>query len=81
MKVTNNLIKADPTSEYYCAYTGTNEPSKPYPLGSNIVWTNNTFERGSSGKCGGAGPTYDWAGGNGNIWSNNVWDDGPALNQ
>jgi hypothetical protein len=77
--VSNNLLQADPFEEYWCAYTGAAQPSKPYPTGSNLQWVNNTFERGSGGQCGGAGPVYDWASGNGNVWSGNVWDSGGAV--
>ncbi len=77
--VTNNLFIANPSQEYYCVYTGTHIPSKPYPTGTNDVWRNNTFQRGSNGKCGGAGPVFDWAYNSGNVWSGNVWDDGSPL--
>ncbi|WP_170111000.1 DUF4082 domain-containing protein [Antricoccus suffuscus] len=75
----NNLFVASPGG--YCLAAGLN-PSKPY--GSNptgIVVTNNVFQRGNNGKCGAFGAATSFpAGGSGNVWSNNSWDDGKILN-
>jgi hypothetical protein len=76
----NNLLKANPQDEYFCVHTGAQQAGKPFPIGSNLTWSNNTFERGSSGKCGAAGPVADWAKNSGNVWTRNVWDDGAPLN-
>jgi hypothetical protein len=78
MIVTRNLFKASPDSAY-CVYTGANEPSKPYARGTNLVWTNNVWERGTNRKCGWAGPVYDWAQNTGNKWCNNNWSDGGPV--
>lgn len=78
--VNNDLFMAsdDPG---YCVITNASKPGKAYPTGSNLIWTNNTFQKGSNGKCGQYGPVDNWADGNGNIWSGNKWDDGTALNE
>ncbi len=78
--VSDNLLVANPADQYFCAYTGAAQPTKPYPAGTQIVWKNNTFQRGDSGKCGGTGPVYDWAYNAGNVWTGNHWDDGTVLN-
>lgn len=70
--VTNNLFMAP--DAYYCVHSGY-EPSKPFPNGGNINFTGNTFARGSSGKCGDAGPVYSWANSAG-TWCNNTYDNG-----
>jgi hypothetical protein len=62
----------------YCLYGGS-EPSKPYPIATNVVVTNNVFKRGGSGKCGDYGPVADWQYNTGDVWSGNVWDDGSLL--
>jgi hypothetical protein len=72
-----NLLVASPGS--YCLYAGYN-PSKPY--GSNpsgIVVTNNVFQRGSNSKCAYYGPVSAFKPGSGNVWSNNVWDNGGTV--
>jgi hypothetical protein len=76
--VTRNLFVANPNDFYYCAYTGTNQPGKPFPSGSDNLWQRNVFQRGGK-RCGDAGPVYDWSSGNNNIWSGNTWDDGAPL--
>jgi hypothetical protein len=78
--VTNNLMMASSDSGY-CAYTGTYQPSKPYPVGTGIVWTNNVWQKGSNGKCGwaGSGAVYDWQTNAGSAWCNNTWDSGAAV--
>jgi len=68
--VTNNLFKAT-NDAYYCLHSGY-EAGKPYPKGGNLTFTGNVFERGSSGKCGGANPVFDWNNTAGK-WCNNVW--------
>ncbi len=74
--MTNNVFRANPADFYFCLYTGAHQPSKPYPIGSNLVFMGNVFEAGSSGKCGAAGATQDWSAGSGNIWARNTWSTG-----
>lgn len=78
--VNNNLFMAS-SDPGYCVITNASKPGKAYPTGKNLVWTNNTFQRGSNGKCGYYGPVDNWVGGNGNVWTGNKWDDGAALNE
>jgi hypothetical protein len=73
-----NLFVAGPGS--YCLYAGY-DPSKPYGSNStNIVVTNNVFQRGANGKCAYYGAVAAFMPGSGNIFANNTWDDGTALN-
>jgi len=76
----NNLFLAS-TKLSYCAYGGT-DPKKPYGTAvSNIVFRNNVFERGTNGKCGlyGATTSFDTTA-PGNVWTNNRFTDGAAVN-
>jgi hypothetical protein len=77
--VTNNVFRASHDTFYYCAYTGARQPAKPYPVGTNLVWIGNIFERGPSGRCGDAGATADWAAQSGNVWTKNIWSDGRPV--
>jgi hypothetical protein len=74
-----NLFVAS-TSLSYCAYGGY-DPKKPYGTQvTNIVFTNNVFQRGSNGKCGYWGPVTSFNSSlPGNVWRNNVWDDGTPV--
>lgn len=85
--VSNNLLVSAPMAAY-CVYPGPNSSPSQYPS-SNMVWTNNVFQRGdhtklasNSGGCGYYGPVYGWFPniGTGNVWSGNTWDDGTPLN-
>jgi hypothetical protein len=64
----------------YCAYGGSTE-GKPYSDGTNnVVFTDNVFQRGITGKCGRYGPIASFdPNAPGNLWSGNTWDDGSAL--
>jgi hypothetical protein len=76
--IDQNLFIAN-TAQAYCMYGGY-EPSKAYSSDTNVVVTNNTFQRGSNGKCGSYGPVaYFSNAGSGNTWSGNVWDNGSVL--
>ena len=76
----NNLFKANNTGAGYCLQAGYN-PGKAYPNPTGVVVTNNVFERGSNGMCGIYGPvTAFLAGGAGNTWSGNTFDNGAAVN-
>lgn len=74
-----NLFVAS-TELSYCAYGGYS-PGKPYGTQvSRIVFTNNVFQRGTNGKCGLFGPVTSFKPDlPGNVWNNNVWDDGTLL--
>jgi hypothetical protein len=75
--VSNNLLIS--TNDVgYCAYPMGGTTSKS-GKSSNMVWTNNVFQRGSNGKCGSYGPVYEVLSGNGNAFTGNKWDDGSAL--
>jgi hypothetical protein len=82
--IDNNLISSPHYSSSYCMYGGSTQ-GKPYPNAHDIRVTNNIFVRGESGQCGIYGPvtSFDSAA-PGNVWSNNLWDDGsgqvPAAN-
>jgi hypothetical protein len=76
--VDGNLIRAD--SGGYCSYGGSTM-GKPFSgHTANITFTNNVYEKGSSGKCGvwGAITSFD-SSLPGNVWSNNKWDDGSPV--
>lgn len=64
----------------YCAYGG-NDPGKAYGNDvHHIVFTNNVFQRGRNKKCGAYGPVTSFAKNKpGNVWKNNVWDDGTPV--
>lgn len=74
--INDNLFLAA-TAQAYCLYGG-EEPSKAFSTDTGVVVTNNTFQRGTNGKCGSFGPVAHF-GGAGNTWSNNVWDNGGAV--
>ena len=64
----------------YCAYGGSST-DKPYSSGvNNVKFTNNVWERGESGLCGFWGPIVSFdRGAPGNVWSNNLYDNGKAI--
>jgi hypothetical protein len=65
-------------NQSYCAYGGS-VSAKPYQA-DNIVFRNNVFQRGSTGKCAyhGAITSFD-PNRSGNVWANNKYDDGREL--
>lgn len=78
--IDNNLIGGPYDSMGYCAYGGSTT-GKPFSSGvNNIKFTNNIFLRGPSGKCGiwGAITSFD-SNAPGNIWTDNLWDDGKTV--
>ena len=83
--IDNNLIDGGPYGSMgYCAYGGSTT-GKPYSAGvNNIKFTNNIFMRGPNGKCGIWGPITSFdSRAPGNVWTNNLWNDGatvPAAN-
>jgi hypothetical protein len=59
----------------FCAYGGSSA-GKPFSGGAaNIVFLNNTFQRGTNGRCGAFNPidSFD-PGAPGNQWSGNIWE-------
>lgn len=73
-----NYFAAGPGA--YCLYGGY-DPQKPYgDESTHIVITNNVFARGDNRKCASFGPVTAIArGGEGNVFSGNVWDDGRRV--
>ncbi len=77
--VEDNLLRANNTSISYCAYGGY-QPTKPYPIATNITFINNIFERGANGKCGAYGPVTSFqTSATGNVWSGNAYDNGTPI--
>ncbi|WP_431841288.1 DUF4082 domain-containing protein [Calidifontibacter indicus] len=79
--IDNNLIDGGlVTSTGYCAYGGSTQ-GKPFSAGvNNIKFTNNIWMRGPSGQCGYWGPITSFDSyAPGNVWSNNLWDDGKPV--
>lgn len=76
MVVTNNIFRAT-NDAYYCLHSPY-EPGKPFPNGGNDTFTGNVFEKGSSGKCGGANAVFNWNNVAG-TWCNNLFDDGSQV--
>ena len=69
-----------PSTGGACAYGGSSR-GKPYSEGTrNIRFVRNVFSRGSSGRCGHwfAIADFDPAA-PGNVWRDNVWDDGAPV--
>lgn len=76
--VNNNLMLA--TYGAYCTSFGYN-PGKTYGSNpTNIIVTNNIWQRGTSGFCGQISPTTSYLNANGNQWMNNKYDDGAIVN-
>ncbi|WP_245950261.1 hypothetical protein [Calidifontibacter indicus] len=67
----------------YCLNPG-HYPGKPYPDTRNLTVTDNVFARGGSGKCGVFGPTNSLnkvGVPNGNVWTNNTYNDGQVISR
>jgi hypothetical protein len=74
--IKHNLLGAS-THLSYCTYGGTKIGSH----GTNIVYQDNVFQRGSNAQCGAYGPVTGFESGNaGNQWINNKWDNGAVVN-
>lgn len=79
--IQGNLIDGGPYGSMgYCAYGGSTT-GKPYSNGvNNIKFQDNIFRRGPNGKCGIWGPITSFdSKAPGNVWSNNLWDDGATV--
>lgn len=75
--IEGNLLKATPGG-YGCS-AGYN-PGKPFGDNpTNVTWRDNVFERGPSGQCGVEGPVTSFLDANGNVWSNNRYEDGELI--
>jgi len=73
--IKHNLFVANANASY-CTYGGTKIASH----GTNIVYQDNIFQRGSNNLCGTYGPVTDFEFGNaGNVWTNNKWDNGQTV--
>lgn len=72
--VQHNLMGAS-TSLSYCLYGGDKESMK----GTNLVFKDNVFTRGTNGKCGDYGPVAGYGPNSGNQWINNTWDNGGQV--
>ncbi len=73
--IDRNLLS---TNGSYCFY-GEGGSSKPYSS-DHVTFTNNTFSRAVSPKCGFYGPvTYFDSSAPGNVWAGNVWDNGTPV--
>jgi hypothetical protein len=81
--VQNNVIDGNlfiGGSGGYCTYGGSTL-NKPFSTGTrDIRFTNNVWQRGTTGECGVWGPitSFDTAA-PGNVWSNNRWEDGSPV--
>jgi len=73
----HNLLVATPGA--YCLYAGydTGKPFGSNP--TNVAITNNVFQRGPGNDCAAWGPASSFLNANGNVWSNNVWDNGGTV--
>ena len=78
--ISDNLIDGGPDGSMgYCMYGGSTQ-GKPYPDAHDIKVTNNVFLRGPSGKCGIWGPVTSFdLNAPGNVWTNNLFDDGKPV--
>lgn len=83
--IDNNYFVANPKGLGFCAYGGGTN-GKPYSSdptnGTNIKFTNNVFEKGTTGSklCGTWGAITDfYPSRTGNVWTNNKWDDGSTV--
>ncbi len=76
--IQNNLFLASKAA--YCSYGGSS-PGKAYSNDPrDIVFKDNVYQRGPTGKCGTGGPitAFD-KNAPGNVWSGNRWDDGQPV--
>jgi len=74
---TNNFFLATPGA--YCTSFGYN-PAKPYGSDpTNITVQNNIWQKGTSGYCGTVAASTSFLQANGNVWSNNTYNDGSVL--
>ena len=81
--VQNNIIEGNwfpGTTGGFCAYGGSSKGKPHSNAAKNIVFKDNVFGRGSSGKCGVWGPITDFDSTRpGNQWINNRWENGVKI--
>ena len=81
--IQGNLFVANPNGAAFCAYGGSSagKPFSSDPLtGTNIVFRDNVFQRGSNRTCAAYGPIDSFnASKAGAVWSNNRYDDGVLI--
>ena len=84
--IDSNLFLANATGFYFCAYGG-GTAGKPFSGSASndtyVAFTNNVFQRGTTGVCGtnGGAPITDFISGRtGNVWTNNKYDNGTTVN-
>ena len=82
--IERNLFMANSTGNAFCAYGG-GTSGKPYsndPQNATyIVFRDNVFQRGANNKCASFAPIDSFMSGRtGNVWSNNKFDNGTAVN-
>lgn len=81
--VQNNVIDGNlfiGGSGGYCSYGGSTEGKKFSRGTRDIRFTNNVWQRGTSGMCGFYGPVTSFdIDAPGNVWSNNRWADGTPV--
>jgi hypothetical protein len=64
----------------YCAYGGSTGEKEFSDGTRDISFTNNVWQRGSTGSCGAYGPITSFdLDAPGNVWSNNRWEDGDPV--
>lgn len=81
--IDRNLLTSTPGATYFCAYGGSSGTGGGKAFAdqtNNVVFTDNVFQKGSSGTCGEAGAIVDFIPSlPGNVWTGNRWDDGTEL--
>ncbi len=76
--IERNLFGANAGSSY-CTYGG-EKATSPTPNSFNVIYRDNVFQRGESGKCAAFGPVTDFDVRNsGNQWTCNIWDNGGLV--
>jgi hypothetical protein len=81
--IDKNLFLSNNVGAGFCAYGG-GTAGKPFSNdatnATNIVFTDNVFQRGANGKCGTFGHVTDYISGRtGNVWTNNLFDNGTTA--
>jgi hypothetical protein len=76
--IQNNMLGANMGSAF-CTYGGEKSTSAT-PHSDHIVYQDNVFQRGSNSQCAAYGPVTSFnTAGVGNVWTNNLWDDGAPV--
>jgi hypothetical protein len=81
--IDKNLFLSNNVGAGFCAYGG-GTAGKPFSNdatnATNIVFTDNVFQRGANGRCGDFGHVTDYISGRtGNVWTNNLFDNGTTA--